>query len=59
MPLRLLIGPEAFLLAIPAGAAGAGWAFVAMRTRSLWPGLVSHWGADAVILGMMWFYFIR
>jgi membrane protease YdiL (CAAX protease family) len=59
VPLRLILGPEAFLLAAPVGAAGLVWAFVTIRSRSLWPGLVSHWGADAVILGMMWFYFIR
>jgi hypothetical protein len=35
------------------------WAFVTIRSRSLWPGLVSHWGADGVILVLMWFYFIR
>jgi membrane protease YdiL (CAAX protease family) len=59
VPMRLILGPEAFLLAAPAGLAGAVWAIVTIRSRSLWPGLVSHWGADAVILGMMWFYFIR
>lgn len=59
VPLKMILGQDAFLLAAPAGAAGAVWAFVAIRSRSLWPGLVSHWGADAAILGMMWFYFIR
>jgi membrane protease YdiL (CAAX protease family) len=58
-PLSMILGARGALLALPALAAGAVWAFVTIRSRSLWPGLVSHWGADGVILGLMWFYFIR
>ncbi len=47
------------LLALPTAAAGAIWGYVTHRTRSIWPGLVSHFGADVAILGGMWFYFVR
>jgi membrane protease YdiL (CAAX protease family) len=59
VPMSLVMGARGALFAAPTLAAGALWAFVTIRSRSLWPGLVSHWGADAVILGGMWFYFIR
>jgi membrane protease YdiL (CAAX protease family) len=59
VPMSLALGPMGLLAAVPAGAAGATWAFVTIRSRSLWPGLVSHWGADGLILGGMWFFFIR
>lgn len=59
VPLAMILGPRGFLLAAPSAAAGAVWAYVAIRSGSLWPGLVSHWGADVVILGEMWFCFIR
>jgi membrane protease YdiL (CAAX protease family) len=58
-PLSMLLGLRGAAMSLPALAAGAVWAFVTIRSRSLWPGLVSHWGADGVILGLMWFYFIR
>ena len=59
VPMTMVLGPLGLLAAVPAGAAGAVWAFVTIRSRSLWPGLVSHWGADGLILGGMWFFFIR
>ena len=59
VPMSLVLGPLGLLAAVPAGAAGAVWAFVTIRSRSLWPGLVSHWGADGLILAGMWFFFIR
>lgn len=59
VPLGLLLGPVGLLFSLPAAAAGAIWTTLTIRTRSLWPALVSHWGADLVILGGMWFYFIR
>jgi membrane protease YdiL (CAAX protease family) len=59
VPLGLILGPVGLLFSLPAAAAGAIWAALTIRTRSLWPALVSHWGADLVILGGMWFYFIR
>jgi membrane protease YdiL (CAAX protease family) len=59
VPMSMVLGPAGLLAAVPAGAAGALWAFVTIRSRSLWPGLVSHWGADGLILGGMWFFFIR
>lgn len=59
VPMARVLGPLGLLAAVPAGAAGGVWAFVTIRSRSLWPGLVSHWGADGLILGGMWFYFIR
>ena len=59
VPLGLLLGPKGLLFALPTAAAGAAWAFVTIRTRSLWPALVSHWAADALILAGMWFFFVR
>lgn len=59
VPMMMILGPAGLLLAAPAGAAGILWAIVTIRSRSLWPGLVSHWGADGVLLGEMWFFFIR
>lgn len=59
VPLTILLGPMGLLVSLPTAAAGAVWALVTIRTRSLWPALVSHWGADALILGGMWFFFIR
>lgn len=46
-------------LALPTAAAGAVWTYVTVRTRSIWPALVSHFAADVVILGGMWLYFVR
>lgn len=59
LPMAQILGAEGVLLALPTAAAGALWAFVTVRTRSLWPALFSHWGADALILAGMWFFFIR
>jgi len=59
IPMTMMLGPKGALFALPTLAAGTIWAFVTIRSRSLWPGLVSHWGVDGVILGLMWFYFIR
>ena len=59
VPLGLILGPVGLLFSLPAAAAGAVWAALTIRTRSLWPALVSHWGSDLIILGGMWFYFIR
>lgn len=53
------LGKLGLLVALPTAAAGAVWAFVTHRTRSLWPALWSHWAADAAILGGMWFFFLR
>jgi membrane protease YdiL (CAAX protease family) len=59
LPMAMVLGAQGLLFALPAAAAGGAWAFVTIRSRSLWPALVSHWGADGLILGGMWFYFIR
>jgi len=59
VPLGILLGPSGLLFALPTAAAGAVWAWVTIRSRSLWPALVSHWGADALILFGMWFFFVR
>ena len=59
VPLGLILGYRGILYSVPAGAAGAIWTALTIRTRTLWPALVSHWGADLVILGGMWFFFIR
>jgi membrane protease YdiL (CAAX protease family) len=59
VPMSIVLGPRGALFAAPTLAAGGLWAFVTIRSRSLWPGLVSHWGADGVILAGMWFFFIR
>ncbi len=59
VPMTIVLESRGMLYAAPTAAAGAVWAFVTLRSRSLWPALVSHWGADAAILGGMWFFFIR
>jgi len=59
IPLGLVLRLPGLLFSLPAAAAGAVWAFVTIRSRSLWPAIVSHWGADAVILFGMWFFFVR
>ena len=59
LPMALLAGLRGWVFASPTLAAGGLWAFVTIRTRSMWPALVSHWAADAVLLGQMWFFFIR
>ncbi len=59
VPLGLILGPLGILFALPAAAAGAIWAGLTIRSRSLWSALVSHWGTDLILLGGMWFYFIR
>lgn len=53
------LGAIGWLLAVPAGLAGGAWAWVTLRSRSLWPALISHWAVDAAILWGMWFYFAR
>lgn len=58
-PMALLLGAEGWLLALPTALAGALWAFVQIRSCSLWPGLVSHVAADAAILCGMWVYWVR
>jgi len=58
VPLGIVLGPPGLLLSLPAAAAGAFWAFITIRSRSLWPALLSHWGADAAILAGMWFFFV-
>jgi membrane protease YdiL (CAAX protease family) len=59
IPMGMILGGPGVLMALPTAAAGAIWAWVTIRSRSLWPALVSHWGADALILAGMWFFFIR
>lgn len=61
-PLGIVLGWTGLLAGIPtgaAGAAGAFWALATWRSRSLWPALLSHIAADAVILAGIWFFFIR
>lgn len=58
-PLGLLLGPKGCLFALPTALAGGAWAFLVIRSRSLWPGLASHWAADAAILAGMAWYFVR
>jgi membrane protease YdiL (CAAX protease family) len=53
------LGGKGWLLAVPSGLAGGGWAFVTGRCRSLWPALVSHGAVDAAILWGMWYYFVK
>jgi membrane protease YdiL (CAAX protease family) len=57
--LTITLGALGWLLAIPAGLAAVGWSFVTLRSRSLWPALISHWAVDAAILWGMWYYFAR
>lgn len=59
VPLGILLGVPGILLSLPTAAAGAVWAEATLRTGSLWPSLVSHATADAILLGGMWFFFIR
>lgn len=53
------LGALGWLLAIPTGLAGGAWAYVTLRSRSIWPALISHWAVDAAILWGMWFFFVR
>ena len=39
--------------------AGLIWGYVVWRTRSLRPALIGHWIADALILALMWIYFVQ
>ena len=48
-----------FLAGLPTAAAGACWALVTIRSRSLWPALLSHAAAGFLILAETWFFFIR
>jgi membrane protease YdiL (CAAX protease family) len=57
--LTAAIGGWGWIAALPTAAAGLAWAWVTLRTRSLWPALVSHWAADAAILAGMAFYYLR
>lgn len=59
VPLGIVLGWRGFLAGLPTAAAGALWALVTIRSRSLWPSLLSHAAADALILAGMWFFFIR
>jgi membrane protease YdiL (CAAX protease family) len=59
VPLGILLGLRGVLFSLPTAAAGAIWAGVTLRTRSLWPALISHLAADAMLLAGMWFFFIR
>ena len=53
------LGRLGWLLALPAGVAGAGWSWVTRRTRTLWPALASHAAVDLAILWGIWFFFVR
>ena len=50
LPLQLMLGPSGWLLALPTGAAGAAWAWVTIRSDSLWPAIVSHVAVAAALL---------
>jgi len=56
--LAYTLGGLGWLLALPAGLAGGGWSFMTLRSRSIWPALISHGAVDAVILWGMGFYFV-
>jgi membrane protease YdiL (CAAX protease family) len=57
--LAYALGRLGWLLAVPAGVAGAGWSWVTRRSGSLWPALVSHGAVDLAILWGFWFFFVR
>lgn len=57
--LAFALGAVGWLLALPTAGAGLAWGYVTLRTRSLWPALVSHWAADLAILWGMWHFFLR
>ncbi|HLY09822.1 MAG TPA: CPBP family glutamic-type intramembrane protease [Planctomycetota bacterium] len=59
VPLGILLGLPGILLGLPTAAAGAVWAWVTLRSGSLWPALLSHGVADALLLLGMWFFFVR
>ncbi|HEX7900358.1 MAG TPA: CPBP family intramembrane glutamic endopeptidase [Planctomycetota bacterium] len=52
------VGGWGWVAALPTAAAGLAWGWVTLRTRSLWPALVSHWAADAAILAAMAYYYL-
>lgn len=55
VPLALFLGStlQGALLALPAGAAGIYWSWLARRSGTLWPPLLSHAAADLAILGIV------
>lgn len=52
------VGAWDWIAALPTAVAGLGWAWVTLRTRSIWPALASHGAADAAILAGMAYYYL-
>jgi membrane protease YdiL (CAAX protease family) len=50
----LMRWPEALLLSVPPLAAGIAWGWMRRASDSLWPGIVTHAGADAGILLLLY-----
>ena len=53
------VGGWGWVAALPTAIAGLAWGWVTIRTRSIWPALVSHWAADAAILTGMGYYYLE
>jgi membrane protease YdiL (CAAX protease family) len=49
-PLYFLMGTRGLWLALPTAFAGGVWALSTLRTKNIWPALISHWAAEVAIL---------
>jgi membrane protease YdiL (CAAX protease family) len=52
------VGAWGWIAALPTALAGLAWAWVTLRSRSIWPSLVSHGAVDAAILAGMACYYL-
>ena len=57
--LQPVLGLRAWILTAPTGLAGGIWAWVTLRTGSIWPALVSHLAVCAAMLGVVWHFFVK
>jgi membrane protease YdiL (CAAX protease family) len=57
LPLWMIVGPQGPLVALPAAAGGAIWAFGRLRSGSIVPSLASHAAVCAILLAALWLKF--
>jgi membrane protease YdiL (CAAX protease family) len=55
-PLAAILGTRGLWLALPTAAGGALWAWATLKTKSLWPAIVSHWAVEVAILSGVYLY---
>ena len=58
LPMVSILGAQGWVLAVPAGASGAVWCWIRVRTGSVWPLLVSHAAVCGAILACVREYFL-